>query len=442
MINLVKILIGLAVVGTIGVAGYTVLPKKVTAPVQNTPEVVNTNPADNTGSIYLIKESGKVYWKAAENDAYLTLATDEQEIQNGAYVKTDEGLAHVVLPDNSMISVAENTEIQITYQDHKASIFQSVGDTYHRVQKLQAGASYEVRTPGTLAAVRGTRFAVNYNPKIKRTKVSVTEHTVSVRRFGVEAIATSTATTTPEIPVGMGTQIVIDPIKPGITPNKEVLKTIPLPVDSKRDAWLRRNVVLDSYVEATGDKRAFFKVLIETPTDSKSKGDTLNLLLTRLKLVSTKLNLTPLQIDTTFTPTPTTTTQPTTPTTSPTPVSTKPTGTLPPISSVPPALSGGSTATGTEQDPFLAEFDALYTKLFWVDATGAVCRNVVQMTPEASVDQLVRLATQYNRSIVNTKTLTTFGYDIRTYCKQPGDTKAILTLQTQFISEYPFSSDL
>ncbi len=170
----------LAIVGLVGVVilggGYYFSSSKKTSttPISQAENVNESTP------IRLIKESGLVTWKKTNDANYTRVEQDEVMIPNDVSVKTGLGRGYVILPDNSSISLNQNTEIIVSYTPEKISIMQLLGSTYHRVMTLASGKSYEVRTPGTLAAVRGTKFAVAYDDMKKKTQVSVTEHVVAV----------------------------------------------------------------------------------------------------------------------------------------------------------------------------------------------------------------------------------------------------------------------
>ena len=105
-------------------------------------------------------DEGTVSYKAAAED-YITSDKDEFYIPNGSSVKTSEdGAAHVVLPDDSMISLSSSTEMKITYDPLKTTILQTLGNAWFRVQKLAGRQEFSVETPDSVAAVRGTIFGV------------------------------------------------------------------------------------------------------------------------------------------------------------------------------------------------------------------------------------------------------------------------------------------
>ena len=133
-----------------------------------------------TVPIRLILEEGFVTWKKEGDAEYTRVTNEETVLPNNSYVKTADGRGYVILPDSSSISLNRNTEILVSYTPKSVSITQLLGTTYHRVMSLSGGSSYEVKTTGTLAAVRGTKFAVMYDEKNKKTNVVVTEHVVDV----------------------------------------------------------------------------------------------------------------------------------------------------------------------------------------------------------------------------------------------------------------------
>jgi len=144
--------------------------------------VRSSDPSD----ISLIKEEGKVYLKETESADYKEVSLDEQTIKSGSFIKTDtESFARVFLPDNSLISIDQSSEIQVSYSDNKASIDQLIGKTWHRVQTVTNGGEYKVQTANTIAAVRGTIFAVGYDDD-GTSHVSVEESKVNVQSIDTD----------------------------------------------------------------------------------------------------------------------------------------------------------------------------------------------------------------------------------------------------------------
>ncbi len=239
LITMMKIILGLVAIGAlIGLASFVPSSKK------------------GTQDIIVFVESGNVFTKENSEGTYTPLTEKKVLVANGSYVKTEKGLAHVVFPNNAVTSLGENAEMRVLYSDTGISITQLLGDTYHRIQTLASGKSYEVRTPGTLAAVRGTKFAVSYNAKAKKAKVAVTENTVLVSR--------PNATGTTPVSVQVGSLAGVDENLP-LTASKAVSISL-TKNDTSIKNWLDRNTLLDQYV---GDNPSgFFEKFVATSGDS------------------------------------------------------------------------------------------------------------------------------------------------------------------------------
>ncbi len=137
-------------------------------------------------NISLIKEEGKVYFKEAKNSDYQEVFSDEQVIKSGSFIKTDaESYARVFLPDNSLISIDQSSEIQITYEGNKTFIEQLLGKTWHRVQTVANGGEYKVQTANTAVNVEGTIFSIVYDED-GTSNVNVEENKVNVKSIDEE----------------------------------------------------------------------------------------------------------------------------------------------------------------------------------------------------------------------------------------------------------------
>lgn len=150
---------------------------------------ISSNKVVTVFTLYRI--SGEVFYKKENDSNYSLLEGDKIELPNHTLVKTTIGKATVLLEDKSMITLKENTQIEVSSDESGFDIKQFLGTTYHRVETIVTGKTYEVRTPTTLAAVRGTKFAVSYDGVKKETKVAVTEHKVSVNEID-DMMSTST----------------------------------------------------------------------------------------------------------------------------------------------------------------------------------------------------------------------------------------------------------
>lgn len=130
----------------------------------------------NTGFL-LYKESGAVESKKLGSE-YTEMIGDEVFLQTGNYIRTQSGVAHILLPDNSMISLDSFTEIQVNLENSKVNINQISGKTWHRVKSISATTSYNVETSETSVSSLGTKFGIENSKDI--TGVYVVGGTVSV----------------------------------------------------------------------------------------------------------------------------------------------------------------------------------------------------------------------------------------------------------------------
>ncbi len=138
---------------------------------------------NNSSKFTLIKESGTVMYKEDADDSYKKINSEEIELETGNYIKTESNsFAQAILPDNSIISIDQSTELQITFEKDATSIEQFVGNTWHRVKNLTGDKTYEVKTPNTIAAVRGTIFAVDVSNDTN-SAIHVQESMVDVSNY-------------------------------------------------------------------------------------------------------------------------------------------------------------------------------------------------------------------------------------------------------------------
>lgn len=207
------------------VAGPNILP----------PTALNTDTANAGPSVLLVKESGFVTYKLPDSSDLLTMEQDEVNIPTGTTVKTGaDTLAHVVFPDNSLMSLSKDTEVVINFEEKKTKILQLFGNTWHRVEKVLQGSSYEVETPNTLATVRGTEF--NVGILNGETELYVMESTVEATKIVKEngvSVAKETKKVTKDQHVLVSSPESTNPIK-----------LIALPASKRNTNWFKRNTKL------------------------------------------------------------------------------------------------------------------------------------------------------------------------------------------------------
>jgi hypothetical protein len=114
---------------------------------------------DRNQSFYLIKEEGEIFYKLPTNPEYTQLLQDEISLTVGSSIRTDRySSAHVLLPDNSLISLDENTEVTVDINEENVKITQMNGKTWNRVETLSHGHSYDVVNNSIRASANGTVF--------------------------------------------------------------------------------------------------------------------------------------------------------------------------------------------------------------------------------------------------------------------------------------------
>jgi len=129
---------------------------------------------DSETNTVMVKHEGRA-WVSAESgmDLYKT-----DSIKTG-----DDSTASIILFKGCIIRLDSNTEVTIKEiieeEQTSVTIEQSTGRTWNTVQKMSGIDSYEVKTPTTVASVRGTSFDINVGED-GITIISVVEGLVNV----------------------------------------------------------------------------------------------------------------------------------------------------------------------------------------------------------------------------------------------------------------------
>ena len=401
-------------------------------------EVVKVLPLVKAKTIQsiLYKESGEVTYKRPTDISFQTLSTSSVEIPNLTSVRTGSGRGSVLLPNNSLISLSENTEISVNYTDQATSIFQSIGTTYHRVEALISGKTYEVQTPGTLAAVRGTKFAVSYDKVKSITKVAVTENKVSVARIQKSFVPNSTTTVSTEVKLeevevneGDMAKVIEAPVstttKIGGKPSKEgnplLLVVTKIDIDIELKTWIdenkRKDLIIDKIKSENTDKSEYRKEL-----ENLLKVDT---------------DEVPKKIDFTDTPKPTTPIENKIPVVSTT---TKPViPIIKPISTTTPPV----IIKKISEDVFFDKFNTLFVKDFYVENDDKICDLTINSSAKVKEVSDYAKNSGYVLPDGSADSLLKFGDDITYYCKNgKGDARARTVLQGRFDDEFPFKQNI
>lgn len=208
---------------------------------------------------YLIKSAGEVMYKLPNED-YKSLDKDEIGLPYNTYIKTNnKGEAHIILANNSVITLAPDTELQVENNDNKSQINQIVGRTWHRIQKLTSEEEYEVKTDTAIAAVRGTIFLVevkNNNLGKKVSEISLLEGKIECTQLTKEdgkEIEKKKETITPN------TTVTIADFK-----DDEKWNSRTIPQDKKDDIWFKENMKIDENIKKGQDiKKEEIKELLK-----------------------------------------------------------------------------------------------------------------------------------------------------------------------------------
>jgi hypothetical protein len=127
---------------------------------------------DKPHSFYLIKEEGTVMYKYDESGIYATLNQDEISLPKGSNVMIfEESSAYIILPDNSLISLDENTEVNVEIEQGNIKIQQYSGKTWNRVESLKNGNKFEVEAIDTRITAEGTIFGIEVFPESITTNI-------------------------------------------------------------------------------------------------------------------------------------------------------------------------------------------------------------------------------------------------------------------------------
>lgn len=376
-------------------------------------------------SILLYPESGDVSFKVTPDADFQVATTSPTSIPNKTIVHTGVGKASILLPDNSILSLDNNTEVTVNYGDQGTSIYQSLGSTYHRVQALLTGKTYQVQTAGTLAAVRGTKFAVTYDAKVKKTKVAVTEHAVEVSTIP-KATGTGAVPKPEVMTLEEGKMVsVVDEIKTTTTgtPVSQMVVT-DTEKDKEMNAFINEEMKVDEKMDSLmkttpnqGDLRNEIKRSM-----FNDEGDVPKTIDVTIPVKETTVESPKTEVRTTTETPKTTTVTPVRTTTQPSPKTE--------------ATVTNTTVVKMDEETFFNQFEPMFIRYFYVDDTpDSACDQKV--TPEQRVSTVATFA-KNNGYPFTTTSLLSFAQAIDAYCKNKDDSTKE-RLQSRFNDEYPFN---
>lgn len=208
------------------------------------PEVIKTD-------FTLVKKNGVVMYKSDASSSYKNLESTNIELKYGSFVKTDkDSEAHVVFKNNSVMTVAKESEVQVNGEENKMQINQIIGRTWHRIIKLKASETYEVKTETAIAAVRGTTFDV----EVKKTgvnlasEISLLEGEIDCKQLtkeGDKYVEKASQIVKPN------TTVTINDFKVNKNWNKRTI-----PASKKSEEWYKENQKIDvEFREKGGDSK-------------------------------------------------------------------------------------------------------------------------------------------------------------------------------------------
>jgi len=105
------------------------------------------------------------------------------EIEKGMTIETgSKSLMSIQIGTNALLKIESNSKIlmETVLSSKSIELFLKKGKVLINVSKLLKGESFKVKTPVTVAAVRGTRFSVAYNKKNSRAIVVVAKGKIAV----------------------------------------------------------------------------------------------------------------------------------------------------------------------------------------------------------------------------------------------------------------------
>ncbi len=398
--------LGILIIGliVIVVGGYFALMKK--GGVQSL-----SSTADEVILLYVTE--GDVSYKLPEQANFQKATTSPIAISNNTLVYTGKGTASILFPNNSSVDLDEYTELKITYEGDKTTLYQTLGTTYHRVEVLVTGATYEVETPGTLAAVRGTKFAVKYDKKTKSTKVAVTEHKVEVSKFEGDETASSTRRFIGKVILEEGKTARIDARVTATTSVDAGIVIVETTTDIEMKAWVDKNKARDEKVEIIKEGN-------QTKTEIRTE---LKNLIQEDRGTEEVESKDEVQTETKS--------EPKTETRKPAPTeTTKPTNSTSDTSG-----TSGGTVVKINEEAFFDKFNTLFVNNFYLDDADTPCQSNV--TGSGRVRAVTSYATESGYPFTST-TLLSFATAIDAYC-QKKDPTVKAQLQARFDAEFPFN---
>lgn len=142
----------------------------------------------------LFYEFGSVFYKEPGEDNYTRFADQEIRLRAGTHIKTEDGsYARMFLPDNSIVSIDQNSEIKVEVSEKEYYIRQIEGNAWYRIVEPNQNRDFEVKTENSNISATSGIFGVN---KIEDsvTRVFVEDNLVEVSLINVSENNNQTVT--------------------------------------------------------------------------------------------------------------------------------------------------------------------------------------------------------------------------------------------------------
>ncbi len=385
-------------------------------------------------SILLYVESGDVSYKE-EGGSFQKATNSPTEITNNTQVFTGRGQASILFPNNSSVSLDEYTELTVHYAENKVSLYQTLGSTYHRVEALVTGATYEVTTPGTVASVRGTKFAVKYDKNKKSTKVTVTEHKVFVAKVREDVNGTSTPIELESTLVEEGKTARVDSVATTTQTGSTSITTGDTSADIEMSAWIQKNKKRDDFEKTLKeDKKTKEEIRLEIKSLLRGEKNNIDTATTNedKEKASTETNQNKEELkDTSSKKAEGKTETKTDPKKTEIKTETKTTVDVK-------TTIGTGSSKKIDSDTFFDKFNTLFIDYFYLDDNDGACK--IKVVPAERLRIVATYASESGYPF-SSKSLLDFAQAIDSYCaNKNADTKA--RLQERFDIEFPFQEDL
>ncbi len=348
----------------------------------------------------------------------------EVQVSSGAKIVTGtKSYAYVIFPDNSMMSLDANTEVIIDVTEGNTSIAQMLGNTYHRVKKLQTDESYEVKTPGTLAAVRGTKFAVEIDSNTKKSSVKVTENVVQVYKLlETEDFMKVTTQTmdenSPSVMVPVDTKVEVPFV--GLLPAQPVVITMQ---ERNDGAWMEKNEKINTFFDSMdGDGVRVIEKMREKRQEAreqaKTEGDIERVFMDRLRTL--KQNTAPNSV-------------------TPSTVKVEEKAPVPLVPTAPVVQEVAKDIIKISQVEFESKFEDVYAKLFPVSASvdkRQFCASMANVTATQVRNAVTALETTHGEQVPNKENLLALLDQAKKFCASSDSSMEII--EEAYTEKYPF----